>query len=1829
MFAQYGEQGAVTWYLPDQSIWQSLSIPIIIDQRITRTLIDATTFPKTFTYIYHEGSLRAGEDNFTLVEQTTRITHPDDPESQPITYTWENGLLTSAPHRYISENVGRNTLNYDYNSDGYLTRIRGAHPNLTITYDPNNPRLPRQIDYADNTREQFSYSASGLLTHYHDRNGAEYRLTHDEHGRVIEIADIASNTRAIYTYNELGLIASFIPSALDGHPHPSAITYEYDSFGNLNQIRDPLLGRSHIATDYHADGVTVTLTDALGAQTISTFDHQSRLIRQHIRHDEHTLRDTHYTYDALGRLTDHIQIIDDEQSAHTQYRYEPLAELPPFGADTESAYINGTRITITDPAGRVTELIYDGRERLRLYSQPSGYVERYDYHATDSPSELPNGLIIHQRRAFNQQVFGESTYRFDLAWQLRSIITHNGRWDISTDGAFLPRVLTPTPRQLFNSVQWTGYAGGQADALRINQAGNNPNTPNTTLNSAVDHHARPTLLTIGDITYAVAYCPRPDGGLTTIYGYDSLTCDDRGVYATVHDSAGRLTSVTTPTGARTYDYQIADGEWLISVDFSGINATWELRVNAVGDITEWIDQDGVKRRYHYDFIRRLTRVETHDNDLLIEEGSFTYTYNLLDQVTVAIDDVGHGTRYDYDLLGRLIGAQDTRNANATIYGYNADGLLASIISPLGNTTMILYQDDDPRRVTGIVTPTGANLRFIWDDGENMLTFVDPQDQATRYRFDGYGTLWQVEDALKRRHNIYYDASGRLSGWRLSEQPNNASAYALDFSYPTPDRWQITAPDTDFSRTFAHQDSALTQIDAGNGHTLSLTYDALGRLVNALDGDGRNWALNWTAGAVIWVSPTGDEQRLTYDALHRLLSDEGQTITYSTPRLGEIQTTLTGADRSPIVITSTQGDAITRPPSTQVRTTGTLTTTTRTPEGLLDEIIFEGCIDSAVLAENGLDACLRGEQVWRLAERVTYDPAGRPIRIVDANQNVETFAYDESGNLIVYQDSDGQSVSYTYDALNRLTSLTSPTGTRLLLDYNNADQVIAICRTRAESASTYPDCASDPTRIQHRYTYDELGRLTEHQNGSIRTPYAYHPDHGGLASIGGMRVISDALGLPKTMVLDDRTIDLTVLPTAYRLNLAQLGDQAIRYDRLNRPTQITLDDLTLTIDYSETGYLLTFDNGQQLAVILDERQLLTELIADGTFGATFDSFLSPDGRLQLTDISRSDGQLVQMQRDRLGQVQNNAYLDSNLLVDNTLTAGGLLQRQSIIGAGQYFLPDTQDYIIVMGYDNDSRPITMRISDRQNGQRIYLLTFTYDALGRRQTETRQFRDNVTITITYAYNGDDQLIERTIQSGRQSYPIQYTYDERGNLTAISDHIETCRAYQYDSANRLTQVTMGDRTIPISYDALNRPAHIGDKRLIYLGTSDQVIAVAQAGTVIWHIDGLMQAGDQATWLTHDGRGNIISLSHPADDANLWLFDPLRRFISLTAPIQAFTCAGIILPDELTAISPIINNTDRTLWDIETGLYFDRDGRVYAPEIGVYLQPSPTPIPFTSAYHQANMDAPLPIIRQDTAYLHGLRDLEMLLTDHTPLTASMILNRHQPDLPSASFDGGLIGALQTTTRQQNAIMAQLLNFPAMIHQNYNLPSATRDQLGMLRLPTMNAPAHQRAMVDQVGSIMPDPASDILPTRAPTHHSINARAPHAIRMIHPLTFYHSTLWQPTRPNGTLTADPPPTPYPVIRPSSVEDWLPAPLRAPQTARGLLGTLVNLSDLPHIPLADWLMEAFAHLPAPVRLPPADLKAWRDQYFNPNTLGITDAHLPTLPTLELPMIQTDFYR
>jgi YD repeat-containing protein len=86
-------------------------------------------------------------------------------------------------------------------------------------------------------------------------------------------------------------------------------------------------------------------------------------------------------------------------------------------------------------------------------------------------------------------------------------------------------------------------------------------------------------------------------------------------------------------------------------------------------------------------------------------------------------------------------------------------------------------------------------------------------------------------------------------------------------------------------------------------------------------------------------------------------------------------------------------------------------------------------------------------------------------------NYEQYGYDNNGNTISKRQRDGSNISYTYDALNRLTQKTSPLGTAyyVVYSYDLLNRLLSALYTNS----------SGPGAV---FQYDALGRATSENYG---------------------------------------------------------------------------------------------------------------------------------------------------------------------------------------------------------------------------------------------------------------------------------------------------------------------------------------------------------------------------------------------------------------------------------------------------------------------------------------------------------------------------------------------------------------------------------------------------------------------------------------------------------------------------------------------------------------------------------------------------------------------------
>lgn len=1406
-------------------LWREISPPRIFDDTRIVTLTDDLNRRRTYIYAQTPAVLlREVGSGYTLLSVSSPFSDFQEAGSDALTqsYTWANGLLTQINARILQDRVGRNSTSFRYDSDATLQTITGGFLDFDSTLDPTASEIGL-IRFADDTTLTYTYDAAGRPASVTDRLGETHQFTWNANGRLASRTRASDGQSWTYRHNPLGLITMI---ATGNH----TVGYEWDAIGRLVQVEDALLGVYTI--EYRAcDGeacpagfTDMTVIDPLGVQTLSRFDVQGRLMETQQRtRDNPSLRHMTYEYDVFDRLTaetvyaleaQYTENPDDtDQLLRTRYSYAPVERLQE--ADGSSTLIYGYSITRQDAYGRREVYTYDAFDRIRQVEDTLRQVTRYDY--TNTTVVYNNGFQVEGRELRGAQVVATTTYLFDLAGQLREITRVTGpnstspnsiTWRLITEGdPVKPRFLEAVGADIV-ALTWGEYAGMFPNTIQLRPVSlplvSNTQQPTLTYTTTYDTLGRIIQTTDGDgIPTQRAYCPLPDGGyeerVSSAGRIEALTCDVDDVAAqTVYDIHGRVLSGTDAFGTQTTTYSRDDAaqEWGTAVTFNGENgAVWEQRYNAAGDLTYWLGESGIVRRYRHDGAGRLIRVETEG----APEASFTFEYNAADLVTRQVDDLGRGFVYQYDERGLLLVRQDALTADATTFGYGPFGEITSAISPLGNTTAFRYDDlNDPTRLTGIIDPTGVLETFEWDDNANTLTFADVRGGQTRYFFDSLGALWQIQDAAGQFHELHYDESGYLTEVLTAQPAGGESGPVRTLQISPPVNGLRTVSEVnqpDWSWTFVFNSlGVLNGLTDPTGNLMFFGYDTLGQIRNGavtssseVEEDGTlMWQIERQPGSgqegggqadsrqqsslelrLNGGAPDEITERYSFDSLYRLTSVTdpdgiGTFYEYDTDESGSTTFTTRQNGSGGRVYTFAPGNDSAESRTVTVDAPGQRQTYFYNAEGLIEEFRREVCI------ANRVDSCEPGEgTIWTTSVRFRYDAQGRPVVIVDEEQNVETFAYDDLGNLTSYQTPNGKTFSYTYDRLNRLLTVTSPTGIKVLLRYDALDHVTGVCRTRAEAPNDFTVCEQND-QVLETYTYDSLGRLTgqtfpnETPNGSTTISQSYTQGRlteWGIPGFSVQRVYEqNALALLDQLVLSGRRFDF-----AYdaKLRLTQGGENLYAYDAYGRLARFTENERIFEVDYADEdrGYRLTnTQTGEAVRYGLDARGFLSALdygLAEAPdtiplLNIQYRLTLRQPTTLSVVMNSEDNSRTLDLQLNRQRETRNlvMSYDDRRLLVDYITDPVGLVTRQRIDGSPtELFAGGAGGYIIVTGYDDDNRPTTVRITDKSGGRLLYVLNFTYSS-GQRVSEARSYSDNTQMLIGYEYATPNQLTRRTVE-------------------------------------------------------------------------------------------------------------------------------------------------------------------------------------------------------------------------------------------------------------------------------------------------------------------------------------------------------------------------------------------------------------------------------------------------------------------------------------------------
>src|SRR5262249_32287283 len=117
----------------------------------------------------------------------------------------------------------------------------------------------------------------------------------------------------------------------------------------------------------------------------------------------------------------------------------------------------------------------------------------------------------------------------------------------------------------------------------------------------------------------------------------------------------------------------------------------------------------------------------------------------------------------------------------------------------------------------------------------------------------------------------------------------------------------------------------------------------------------------------------------------------------------------------------------------------------------------------------------------LTVSTTFDEDNRPIHVVDPTNGVTDIKYDPAGNVL--SRTNGRLVNtYTYDALNRVQTLTDGTGATTPYSYDEAGHTTKVTDPLGHFSTTHydelgrADKVTDPNNHTTFYTFDEEGNV---------------------------------------------------------------------------------------------------------------------------------------------------------------------------------------------------------------------------------------------------------------------------------------------------------------------------------------------------------------------------------------------------------------------------------------------------------------------------------------------------------------------------------------------------------------------------------------------------------------------------------------------------------------------------------------------------------------------------------------------------------------------------------
>ena len=933
------------------------------------------------------------------------------------------------------------------------------------------------------------------------------------------------------------------------HSSGKSVSFTRDALGRITQITDPA-GHS-LTYSYSTAGDLASVTDRTGNATAFSYD-GTHLLTNII--DPRGVQAIRNTYDADGRL---ISSTDGNGNTTTlahdlAANHEILTDR--LGHPTLYEYdVDGNVTRVTDSAGGITSYTYDANDNKLSETNALGKTSTFTYDA------------LGNRLTETDQLGHTTTYTYNSRRQVLSI----------TD---------PLGHVTSNVYDTNGNLISTRDALG-----------NTT---TITNNAQGLPLTIRDplgnlISFVYDSAGRVAQQTDALGNVSSFTYDGNGNKLT---QTVRRTKVDGTHESLITQYQYDGNDYLTQIIYPDSSRTRTV-YNSIGKLADIFDALGRKTHFDYDDSGRLLKTTYPDG------ASESSTYDANDRKLTTTDQAGHTTSYTYDVLGRLT-ATTYADGSSTHLAYDSIGENTQATDALGNTTTFTYDDAEHR--SSVRDAMGHITSFAYDSAGNLVSTTDALNHNTQYVYDNLARKIRTIYPDGTSESLVFDALGRKVS--RTDQAGKSTQYGYDALGRL-----LTVTDTLNQVTrYAYDEtgSRISQTDA-NGHITRYSYDQRGRRATRTLPLGQSEAYGYdlAGNMVLKTDFNGRTTTYAYDALNRLATKTADSF-FAQNHIGTSQVSFT---YTPTGHRATMADA-----------SGNTTYSYDERDRLLAKATPLGTLTYTYDAGGNLRS-VRSSNPGGASSDYAYDTLNRLISTRDATGST-SYGYDVVGNLSAVTYPNGTSSSYTYNSLNRLTQVQGLCTTGSGCGSPGA-QLASYTYTLGPAGNRLS--VSELSGRSVSYSYDALYRLTaetvtgaaQQANGTVG--YIYDPvgnrttRNSTLAAVAASGLINYDANDRETSNVYDNNGNLTnngqLNIYDFEDRLVQRGGVSIVYDGDGNRVAETVAGVTtsyLVDTNSLTGYAQVLEELQNSAVtrsytygldLISQRQTIGGLTATSFYG----------------------------------------------------------------------------------------------------------------------------------------------------------------------------------------------------------------------------------------------------------------------------------------------------------------------------------------------------------------------------------------------------------------------------------------------------------------------------------------------------------------------------------------------------------------------------------------------------------------------------------------------------